>query len=52
MLFQVARLKKHGHIAVVSGPPLITSSRRWEKHGYFKVRHSVYGCALSFTGWL
>lgn len=33
----VARLKKIGHIGFVEGMPLLTSARRWQKHGYLKI---------------
>eukprot|EP00058_Branchiostoma_floridae_P014205 XP_002599693.1 hypothetical protein BRAFLDRAFT_70370 [Branchiostoma floridae] len=33
----VQQLKQHGHVAIVDGRGVVTSARRWRKHGYLKV---------------
>ncbi|CAH1265149.1 DPM1 [Branchiostoma lanceolatum] len=33
----VRRLKQHGHVGIAEGKGVVTSARRWRKHGYLKV---------------
>ncbi|XP_064632014.1 uncharacterized protein LOC135490645 isoform X2 [Lineus longissimus] len=49
----IEKLKSLGHIGIVEGEPCLTSARRWEKHGYYKVTGmnsmmvAAYMCGVS-----
>ena len=45
----VEKLKEFGHIGIVEGQPCLTSSIKWEKEGYFKVR--IYSTYFEFGRW-
>ena len=34
---KISRIKKVGHVKIVTGAPALTSARRWEKYGYIRV---------------